>query len=365
MSSSYALDVPSEIWLKIASHLAPDCMYYVGGCCSGEFHPGPGAGIVGPLNLASSSPPKDLIHLSSACRTLRFILGDEVKGVLSLHMRRRYDNTLVHLHCSDLSPSANEGMEEGARVDTCEIANLPLGNHIRHLRLALRESKYHSFEALTTLSQEYCDDTAPILYEVPCLQSLRLYARFSSCGNDFNLSPIFCQALSSLKHLHTLEIWGLTIPADCPTLPAVERIQTNGKIHSFKSLPRLKDLRQAPEMFAPGYHIPKDTLARLKILHYCPPDDINECALLPQVCRELKNDRHINRPIALQELVFNGYPDPHQLLDIVRGLATPDLHTFVCFGLSRGDVADHDEAMKAVRKAFPNLTTLDFPKPPE
>jgi hypothetical protein len=283
MSSSYALDVPSEIWLKIASHLTPDCLYYIGGCCSGQFRPGPGAGIVGPL--ASSSPPKDLIHLSCACRTLRSILEDDVKGVLSLHMRRHHDNTLVHLHCSDLHPSA-EGMEvEGAGVDICEIANLPLGNHIRHLRLALRDSKYHIFEALTTLSQEYCDDAAPILYEVPCLQSLRVYARFSSCGNDFDLSPAFCQALSSLKHLHTLEIWGLTIPADCPTLPGVERIQTNGKIHSFKSLPLLKYLRQVPVMVAPGYHIPKDTLARLKILHYCPPEDIDEGVLLPQVCR--------------------------------------------------------------------------------
>jgi hypothetical protein len=77
----------------------------------------------------------------------------------------------------------------------------------------------------------------------------------------------------------------------------------------------------------------------------------------------LKNDAHINRPIALQELVFNGYPDLHQLLDIVDGLATPDLRTFVCFGLFRDDGADHDDAMKAIRKAFPNLTTLDFPEP--
>ena len=75
----------------------------------------------------------------------------------------------------------------------------------------------------------------------------------------------------------------------------------------------------------------------------------------------MKNDAHINRPIALQELVFIGYPGLHQLLDIVDGLATPDLRTFVCFGLLRDDGADHDEAMKAIRKAFPNLTTLDFP----
>jgi len=81
----------------------------------------------------------------------------------------------------------------------------------------------------------------------------------------------------------------------------------------------------------------------------------------------LKNDAHINRPIALQELVFNGYPDLHRLLDIVDGLATPDLRTFVCFGLfsahGADHGADHDEAMKAICKAFPNLTTLDFPKP--
>jgi len=261
----------------------PDCSYYVGGCCSGTFHPGPGAGIVGPL--PSSSPPKDVIHLSCVCRTLRSILEDDIKRVLSLHMRRRrHDDTLVHLHCPDLSLSAKD-MEEGPGVDICEIANLPLGNHIRHLRLALRDTKYHDFSDLTTLSQEYCDDAAPILYEVPCIQSLRIYARYGSCGNEFDLSPTFCQALSCLKHLNTLEIRGLTIPADCPTLPGVERIQTNGTIHSFQSLPQLKDLRQVPDMFAPGYHIPKDTLTRLQILHYCPPDDIGEAMLLPQVCR--------------------------------------------------------------------------------
>lgn len=79
--------------------------------------------------------------------------------------------------------------------------------------------------------------------------------------------------------------------------------------------------------------------------------------------QELKNDAHVNPPIALQELVFDGYPDIRHLLDIVRGLATPYLHTFVCFGLFHDDVAQHDEAMKAIRKAFPNLTTLVFPKP--
>ena len=277
MSLSYALDMPSEIWLKIASHLRPDVMYYVGGCCSGLFRPGPGAGIVGPLS--SSTPPKDLINLSGACRILRSILEGDVKRVLSLHMRRGRDNTLVHI------PRDIDDMKEQSVADVHDIANLPLGNHIRHLRLALREFKYHSFEALTMLSQEYCDDAAPILCEVPYLQSLMVSAKFDSCGNSFDLSPTFCRALSSLQYLHTLHIQGLTIPVDCPALLCVEHIQTNAEIHSFKSLPRLRDLRQVPDMFAPGYNIPRKTLAQLEILHYCSPDNINERALLPQVCR--------------------------------------------------------------------------------
>jgi hypothetical protein len=77
----------------------------------------------------------------------------------------------------------------------------------------------------------------------------------------------------------------------------------------------------------------------------------------------MKNYAPSDCPIVLRELVLNGYPDADELLDIVHGLATPHLHTFVCFGLFRGDEADHKEIMKALGKAFPNLTTLDFPKP--
>jgi len=282
MSSSYALNIPSEIWLKIASHLVPYWLYHVRGNILEPFHPSPGAGIVGPL--LPSSPPKDVVRLSCACRTLRSILGDDINKVLSLHMRRRrHDNTLVHLHSS--LRAEDEDMEKGAGVDICEIANLPLGNHIRHLRLVLRDTKNHSFSDLTTLSQEYCDDAAPILYGVPCIQSLRVYAKYGSYNNYSDLSPIFCQALSSLKYLHTLDISGHVIPAYCPTLPGVECIQTNRAIQSFESLPQLKYLRAAADMDARGYHIPKDTLVRLKLLHYHPPVNIHDAALLPQVCR--------------------------------------------------------------------------------
>ena len=65
----------------------------------------------------------------------------------------------------------------------------------------------------------------------------------------------------------------------------------------------------------------------------------------------------------MRELVLNGYPDANELLDILHGLASPNLRTFVCFGLFSGDEAKYNEVVQALKKACPNLTTLDFPKP--
>jgi len=280
-------------------------------------------------------------------------------------MRRRRDNILVHQPRSAFPPcNIIDDEKEYSAADIHEIAQLPLGNHLRHLRLALRELTHYNFEALTTLSQEYCDDAAPIIYGVPCLQSLKVSARFGSLSRDFNLSPAFCLALASLQYLHTLKLLGLTIPADCPTLPRVEHIQTDAKIYSFESLPRLRDLRQVPDGSVPGYNIPSTTLAQLEILHYCPPGNSDERALLPQVCREMKNNAPSDRPLALRELVLNGYPQPSELLDIVHGLASPHLRTFVCFGLACDNKADYDEIIGVLGKAFPSLTALEFPMTP-
>jgi len=124
----------------------------------------------------------------------------------------------------------------------------------------------------------------------------------------------------------------------------------------------LRDLRQIPDIFAPSYNIPSDTLTRLEVLHYCPPDYIDERALLPQVCRGMRN-ASIDQQFVLRELVLNGYPVRDELLDIVHGLASPHLRTFVCFGLFNGDENDHNEVVRAVRKGCPNLAALDFPKP--
>lgn len=68
---------------------------------------------------------------------------------------------------------------------------------------------------------------------------------------------------------------------------------------------------------------------------------------------------------ALRELVLNGYPNFNELRDIVHALASPHLHTFVCFGLYFGDKNKdgYEEVVEALKKACPNLTTLDFPKP--
>lgn len=302
MSPSRALEMPCEIWLTIAGHLRPNLIYYIRSCCSEPF-PSPGAGIVGPLY--SSAPTRDLINLSCVCRTLRSMLEDDVKAVLSLYLRRCKDDTLVHQPRSGFPLCGDvDDKQEYSAADIHEIAKLPLGNHIRHLRLALREFTYHGFEVLTKMSQEYCDDAAPILYGVPCLQSLKVSAIFGSTGHPgFNLSPTFCQALASLQYLHTLKILGLTIPAGCPTLPSVEHIQTDAEICSFESFPRLKDLRQVPDRPVPNYIIPGNVLAQLEILHYCPPYIVDECALLPHVCRVrifIKRKDHIADELSLQ-----------------------------------------------------------------
>jgi hypothetical protein len=64
----------------------------------------------------------------------------------------------------------------------------------------------------------------------------------------------------------------------------------------------------------------------------------------------------------LRELVLNGHPSRTELLDILHGLASPHLRTFVSFGLFRGGEAEYDELKCIIRKVFPNLTTLDFRK---
>jgi hypothetical protein len=269
-----------ELWLKIGTYLHPDSMYYVGGCCSGPWRAAPGAGAVGPW--PSIMPPEDLLNLSSVCRILRSIFESDVKGSLSLCVRVE-DGVLIHQRGSSYPRKDNQYNVE----ETHKFATLPLGNHIRYLRLAIRDNDfgYHDFQELTKRSQEYCDAAALIFHKTSHLQSLVVSARFGHCGNDFNLSLIFCQALASLTNLRILKLEGLSIPADCPVLTHVKHIQTNAMIHSFKCLPQLTDLRQDPDMFALGYNIPKDTLARLEVLHYCSPDYIYERTLLPQVCR--------------------------------------------------------------------------------
>jgi len=68
----------------------------------------------------------------------------------------------------------------------------------------------------------------------------------------------------------------------------------------------------------------------------------------------------LKQPLILRELVFNGYPSP--MLDILNALASHQLRTFVCFGLSSGNGADYNEVVQTIINACPNLTTLDFPK---
>lgn len=279
MALAQALDMPPEIWFKIASFFRPKPVYYVGGCCGGPHRPSPGADTVGPL--PSSAPPKDLISLSCVCRILRLTFEGNIKAFISLRIRYK-DEKFIHQRGSIFS-SDDEEKKITAKIH--ELPTLPLGDHILHLSLALREPEHRGYNDLVAVSQKYCDGAAPILYETPRLQSLMLSARFVNSGDDFNLSPAFCRALSSLRDLHTIRLWGLSIPPDCPTLDNLVHIQTNAKIHSFESLPRLRDLRQDPDMFAPGYYIPSNTLARLEVLHYCSPDYIDERALLPQVCR--------------------------------------------------------------------------------
>jgi hypothetical protein len=220
---------------------------------------------------------------------MRSILEDNVKNVLCLYMRRRCrDNILVHQPRAGWPPCNTSNDEEDyseSAAKVYEIATLPLGSHVRHLRLALRELNYYGFDTVTTLSQEYCDDAVPLIHGLPALQSLKISARFNQPDHVFDLSPAFCQALASLKHLRTLKILGLAIPVDCPTLLGVEHIQTDAHIHSFESFPRLKDLRYVPEASHLSYNIPSNVLARLEILHYYPPDKDDDRALLPQVCR--------------------------------------------------------------------------------
>ena len=81
--------------------------------------------------------------------------------------------------------------------------------------------------------------------------------------------------------------------------------------------------------------------------------------------QELKDrDAPSDHPLLLRELVLTGYPRHNELLDIVYGLASPHLHTFVCFGLGYGDEVQYDDIVEIIGKVFPNLTTLIFPISP-
>jgi len=275
---------------------------------------------------------------------------------LSLRLRR-LDNKLVHrsgLGCD------NKRDDDAADSEIHELETLPLGNHIRHLLLVLRDTDHKDPQLTSDVAQYYSSQAAFILDRTPCLQSLEIVARFGNWGDEVNLSLDFCQALSRLIDLRTLQLRGFSIPAGCPTLGNVEHIQTNAKVHSFECLPRLKDLRQDPDYFSPDYHIPSDVLARLEVLHFCPSEESEDLALLVRGFKEIKNLAS-KQPLALRELVITGYPLSDGLLEILDVIASPHLHTFVCFGtFFRINGANYDELVWAVRRAFPNLTNLVF-----
>ena len=78
----------------------------------------------------------------------------------------------------------------------------------------------------------------------------------------------------------------------------------------------------------------------------------------------MRNAAPSDHPIRLRELVLSGYPQTSELLDIIHALASPRLRTFVCFGLTCSDMADYDQVIGVLRRASPNLTTLEFPLTP-
>ena len=264
MPSVQVLDLAPEIWLEIASHFGTDVVYFIGGLT-----------MVGPL--PSSAPPKDLVNLSCVCRLLRLTLGSDIKAFLHLHLGRQ-DKKFVCYQSGSKFPQRDDRKEDSAEIH--ELATLPLGSHIRHLRVCPRDPEFE-IAFIVARAQDYIDGVVSILTQTPCLQSLDICARF---GVDFTLPPDFYQAISGLKDLHTLVLRGIPIPANCPILRNVERIQTNAIIHSFECLPQLRDLRQIPYKFT-GYNIPSDVLTRLEVLHYCSLDNIDQSALLPKVCR--------------------------------------------------------------------------------
>lgn len=272
MSSIQALDLAPEIWLKIATHFGSDVVYFLGGIT-----------IVGPIT--SYAPPKDLLNLSCVCRFLRSTFGSDIKAFLHLHMGQD-KKFLCYKSGSDLPAQRDDRKESTAEI--YELATMPLGNHIRHLRVCLKNPEFEMASIyMASRARDYTDQVVSILTQTPSLQSLDICARF---GIDSQLPPHFYQTLSGLNDLRTLVLRGIPIPVNCPALCNVERLETNAIIHSFECLPRLRDLRQIPCMFT-GYDIPRDVLTRLEVLHYCSLDNIDRPDLLPKVCRVRKRIR--------------------------------------------------------------------------
>jgi hypothetical protein len=182
MSPIHVLHMAPEIWLKISSYSGSDSIYP-----NDDPHSGPGAGTVGPL--PSSAPPNS-------------VEGD-IKAFLSLRIRHK-DGKMGYYRASDFIPDSDSS-KQGTVVEVHELATLPLRNHIRHLRLILRDSSYDSDINLMH-RLVYGDDATCILDRTPCLQTLEVSVRYTGWVGEFFLSTDFCRALSRCNDLRVLQL---------------------------------------------------------------------------------------------------------------------------------------------------------------
>lgn len=327
--------IPVDLWREIASHFKErdDYQVVVGGCCCSELQSGPGSDVVGPLPFPKVH--QDLVHLSSTCRYLRDVLGDDVKSCLTLQLTV-LDGKVIHIR-----PSTNPSWI-ATRNPPIPVHRIPVGPHIRRLCLyvravpdvwdtprkpalldsipgpigsrirdmhdRLRRRKLQKARDFTRIRDQVAvlELMAPLIATMPNIQNMYLETSItrSRLGGTCIIGEKLMESLAQLRELTTLHLmYARVFPGD-RMLPAVRHLQTNCQVTSIKHcFPNLKDLRHPGHSSYYSDVLPGDSLGQLEVLH-CNPSNNKDVFSLLKSFGEVSIDV-ASRILALTD--FSGY----------------------------------------------------------
>lgn len=299
--------IPVDLWREIASHLKEREVYHwrmaavVGRFGPGKkLRPAPGSDVVGPLPFPKAH--QDLVHLSSTCKYLRNVLGEDVKSSLTLELTV-LDGKIIH--------TPNRHLRMATRIPPIPMHKIPAGPHIRRLCVRLRavpdvwdtprkpalldsipgsigsriremhdrrrERELQDVRNSTSTSDQTAtlELIAPLIATMPNIQNMYLETSIGRprSSRTCYIGDKLMESLIQLRELTTLHLMYIRIGPDTRTLPAVRYLQSNCQVMPLKHcFPNLKDIR----IVYPGHHpyytgAPlKDSLEQLEVLHYTP-----------------------------------------------------------------------------------------------